>query len=53
MMYRHNEAHRIMVNAVYKGRKGTLLIVADVSTAVTLGNLSVHHKPTPERVLPC
>lgn len=35
LMYRHDEAHRIMVTAVYNGRKATLLIVADLSTAMT------------------
>ena len=34
------------------GRKGSFLIIADVGTAATLGNLGVHHKRIPKWVLP-
>ena len=51
-IYRHDEAHRIIINAVNKGRKGSCLIIADVGTAATLGNLGVHHKRIPKWVLP-
>ena len=45
---RHDEAHRIIINAINKGRKGSFLIVADVGTAATLGNLGVHQKRIPK-----
>ncbi len=52
VIYRHDEAHRIIINAINKSRKGSFLIIADVGTAATLGNLSVHHKRIPKWVLP-
>ena len=52
VIYRHDEAHRIIINAVNKGKKGSCLIIADVGTAATLGNLGVHHKRIPKWVLP-
>jgi len=52
VIYRHDEAHRIIINAINKGRKGSFLIIADVDTAATLGNLGVHHKRIPKWVLP-
>jgi len=54
VIYRHDEAHRIIINAINKGRKGSFLSnnIADVGTAATLGNLGVHHKRIPKWVLP-
>ena len=52
VIYRHDEAHRIIINAINKGRKGSCLVIADVGTAATLGNLGVHHKRIPKWVLP-
>ena len=52
VIYRHDEAHRIIINAVNKGKSGSCLIIADVGTAATLGNLGVHHKRIPKWVLP-
>ena len=52
VIYRHDEAHRIIINAVNKGRKGSCLKIVDVGTATTLGNLGVHHKCIPKQELP-
>ncbi len=52
VIYRHNEAHRIIINAINKGRKGSYLVIADVGTAATPWNLGVHHKRIPKCVLP-
>ncbi len=51
VIYRHDEAHRININAINKGRKGSCLIIADVGTAATLGNLGVHPKRIPKWVM--
>ena len=52
VIHRHDEAHRIIINAINKGNLGSFAIVADVGTAASLGNLGVHHKRIPEWVLP-
>ena len=52
VIHRYDEAHRIIINAINKGKKGSSLLIADVGTATTLGNLGVHHKRIPEWVLP-
>ena len=52
IIHRHDEAHRIILNEINKGTKGSHLIIADVGTADTLGKLGVHHKRIPECVLP-
>ena len=52
VIYRHDEAHRIIINAINKGAKGSSIVIADVGTAATLGNLGVHHKRIPQWVLP-
>ena len=41
VIHRHDEAHRIIINAINKGRKGSCLAIADVGTAATLGILGV------------
>ena len=46
------EAHRIIINAINKGSKGSFLMIADVGTTTALGNLGVHHKRIPKWVLP-
>ena len=48
VIHRHDEAHRIIINAINKGNLGSFAIVADVGTVASLGNLGVHHKRIPE-----
>ena len=52
VIYRHDEAHRIIINAINKGNLGSFAIVADVGTAASLRNLGVHYKRISEWVLP-
>ena len=52
VIHRHDEAYRIIIDAINKGNLGSFAIVANVDTAASLGNLGVHHKRIPEWVLP-
>ena len=44
VIYRHDEAHRSIINAINKGNLGSFAMVADVDTAASLGNLILHLK---------
>ena len=52
IIYRHDEAHRVIINAFNKGNQGSHLLIADVGTRDLLKELGVHYKRIPEWVLP-
>ena len=51
-IFRHNEAHRLMLKGIIKGRIGSFLIIADVGKTEELRSIGVHHKRIPKYVLP-
>ena len=51
-IFRHDEAHKMMLKGIIKGRMGSFLVVADVGKTEKLGPMGVHHKRIPEWVLP-
>lgn len=51
IIHKHDEAHKIIINAINKGNPGSFAIVAEAGTAASLGNLGVHHRRIPEWVL--
>ena len=52
IIYRHDEAHRVIINAFNKETQGSHLLIADVGTQDVLKELGVHYKRIPKWVLP-
>ena len=48
----HDEAHRLMLKGIIKGKMGSFLVIADVGTSEKLKSMGVHHKRIPKWVLP-
>ena len=51
-IHRHDEAARIMINAINKGHHGSFFLIADVGNATTLADPGVHLKRIPTWFLP-
>ena len=51
-IFRHDEAHRIIINAINKGEHGSYFMIADVGKKDTLQQIGVHHKRIPNWILP-
>ena len=51
-IFRHDEAHRLMLKGIIKGKMGSFLVIADVGTTEKLRSMGVHHKRILEWVLP-
>ena len=43
-IFRHDEAHRLMLKCIIKGRMGSFLVSADVSKTKKVKPIGVHHK---------
>ena len=51
-IFRHDEAHRLMLKGISKGKLGSSLTIADVGSAEKLSTIGLHHKRSPKWALP-
>lgn len=49
---RHDEAHKLMLKGIIKGKMGSFLVIADVGKIEKLGPMRAHNKRIPDCVLP-